>query len=141
MCRCYMNASARVGAYRSRPAEALQKGESGWTAFCYPSLPYFISPFVKRPLGGGEAAQQRPGKFVRSHASLGRSANFGELLGEMHVPVLGHGLYMRSITGLHQNRILPRRRGGTALAARYFGALREAEVRFAALSARSFCSD
>ena len=31
--------------------------------------------------------------------------------------------------------------GGTALAARYFGALREAEVRFAALSARSFCSD
>jgi hypothetical protein len=37
--------------------------------------------------------------------------------------------------------ILPRGRGGTALAARYFGALREAEVRFAALSARSFCSD
>jgi hypothetical protein len=26
-----------------------------------------------------------------------------------------------------------------ALAARYFGALREAKVRFAALSARSFC--
>jgi hypothetical protein len=49
MCRCYMNTFAQVGAYRSRPAEALQKGAGGWTAFCYPPLPYFISPFAKRP--------------------------------------------------------------------------------------------
>jgi hypothetical protein len=45
MCRCYMNAFAQVGAYRSRPAEALQKGAGGWTAFCYPPLTLLYFPF------------------------------------------------------------------------------------------------
>jgi hypothetical protein len=33
MFHCYMNASARVGAYRSRPAAERQKGKGGWMQF------------------------------------------------------------------------------------------------------------
>ena len=51
------------------------------------------------------------------------------------------GRRLSSVILISRLGILPRGRGGTALAARYFSPLREAEVRFAALSARSFCSD
>jgi hypothetical protein len=36
-------------ACRSRP-HALRKGKGGWMQFHMSSLPYLISPFVKRPL-------------------------------------------------------------------------------------------
>ena len=58
--RC-LNVFARKGVCCLSASEALQKGEGGWTAFCYPSLPYFISPFVER----------RPSMFYREIQSYG----------------------------------------------------------------------
>ena len=45
----HMNAYPCRDACRSRP-HALRKGKGGWMQFYMSSLPYPISPFVKRPL-------------------------------------------------------------------------------------------
>jgi hypothetical protein len=80
MFRCYMNASARVGAYRSRPAEELQKSKGGWMQFSFSSLSYFISLFAKRPLYRQPAALAHAYQLFREAAAeakhrIGRHAS------------------------------------------------------------------
>ena len=70
---------SQVGAHRSRPAEALQKGEGGWTAFCYPSLPYFISPFVKRPQYG--ISHQKPAETNGGYLQTASPGKYRDKLG------------------------------------------------------------
>ena len=94
---------------------------------------------AQRQFHSGE--RQIPGRTA-DESSIGQA---GDCFSALHVKLAKDTLSGRCLPFdrylISRLGILPRGRGGTALAARYFGALREAEVRFAALSARSFCSD
>jgi len=45
----HVNASERIDTCPLPASDWLQKGKGGWMQFFLSSLPYFISPFVKRP--------------------------------------------------------------------------------------------
>ena len=45
----HVNASERIDTCPLPASDWLQKGKGGWMQFYMSSLPYFISPFVKRP--------------------------------------------------------------------------------------------
>jgi hypothetical protein len=54
----HVNASARIETLPLPASDRLQKGKGGWMQFSLSSLPYFISPFVKRPPSGQPAKKR-----------------------------------------------------------------------------------